>query len=250
MAQNEVATLKKGLLVLQLVQQRKGITLKEVMEELTLSKSTAFRMLTTLEDMGYIYKLQTHYYSHKPLQQARLEKRSEMDWASLQSIYQLAEQLQMSTYIGKVDGTDLVMAQVLHAPFEHAAEEEIGNRSKLHQSALGKVILANLDDVSLSTLLNELSLERATKNTFQDSQLFRYHLKAIQEDGYAFDDEERIVGIRCIAVPVFRNNHVIAALAIAAPANEISRSVIKSIATKLHVGSQSIATEIDTFLKK
>ena len=38
------------------------------------------------------------------------------------------------------------MTQVLHAPFQKSADEEIGNRSKLHQSALGKVILANLDE--------------------------------------------------------------------------------------------------------
>ena len=119
-------------------------------------------------------------------------------------------------------------------PFQESADEEIGNRSKLHQSALGKVILANLDEEELTSILDKLSLERATKNTFQDSQLFRYHLKAIREDGYAFDDEERIVGIRCVAVPVFRNKKVIAALAIAAPAEQISRSNIKQIASKLH----------------
>ena len=45
MAQNEVSTLKKGLLVLELVKQRKGITLREVMDELNLSKSTAFRII-------------------------------------------------------------------------------------------------------------------------------------------------------------------------------------------------------------
>ena len=64
MAQNEVSTLKKGLLVLESVKQRKGITLREVMGELNLSKSTAFRILTTLEEMGHVYKLQTQYFIH------------------------------------------------------------------------------------------------------------------------------------------------------------------------------------------
>ena len=154
----------------------------------------------------------------------------------------------MSTYIGKVDGTDLVMTQVLHAPFQESADEEIGNRSKLHQSALGKVILAHLEDEELTSILKKLSLEPATENTFQDSQLFRYHLKAIRQDGYAFDDEERIVGIRCVAVPVFRNKKVIAALAIAAPAEQISRGNIKQIAQKLNAGSKAITKEIEIFV--
>ncbi|MCM3397960.1 helix-turn-helix domain-containing protein [Oceanobacillus profundus] len=54
MAQNQVSTLRKGLLVLELVKQNEGITLAEVMKELHLSKSTAFRLLTTLEEMKYI----------------------------------------------------------------------------------------------------------------------------------------------------------------------------------------------------
>ena len=246
MAQNELSTLKRGLLVLELVKKQEGITLAEVMKQLHLSKSTAFRFLTTLEEMKYIYKIQTQYFFNPKMFSEETGERSSKDWASLRSIYQVAQSLQMSTYLGKVDGADLVMTQVIHSPFLNSADEEIGNRSKLHQSALGKVILAHLDKQSLGSLLGQMSLERATKNTFQDSQLFRYHLKAIQEDGYAFDDEERIVGIRCVAVPVFRNKKVIAALAVAAPADQISRTNIKHIATKLHTGSKAITKEIET----
>ncbi|MGJ9385461.1 helix-turn-helix domain-containing protein [Salipaludibacillus sp. CF4.18] len=172
MVQNEVSTLKKGLLVLELVKQYKGITLREVMKEQNLSKSTAFRILTTLEEMGYVYKLQTQYFIHHKMFCESFEKRSEMDWASLRSIYQVALNLQMSTYIGKVDGTDLVMTQVLQAPFQKSADEEIGNRSKLHQSALGKVILANLDEEWLASIFDKLTLECEQKIRFKTHNYF------------------------------------------------------------------------------
>lgn len=245
MKQNQLSTLKKGLLVLELVKQSQGITLAETMKELYLSKSTAFRLLTTLEEMNYIYKIQTQYFFNPTKFSEGVKKRSINDWTSLRSIYQVAKDLQMSTYLGKVDGTDLVMTQVIHAPFLNSENKEMRNRSKLHLSALGKVILAHLDKGKLEPLLDKMSLEPATTNTFQDSQLFRYHLKAIQQDGYAFDDEERIVGIRCIAVPVFRNKEVVAALAIAAPAAQISRNNIKYIATKLNSSSSAITKEFD-----
>lgn len=230
---------------MELVKQWQGITLSEVMNDLHLSKSTAFRLLTTLEEMNYIYKIQTQYFFNPKLFQEGTEKCSVKDWTSLGSIYQVAQNLQMSTYLGKVDGTDLVMTQVLHAPFLHTADKEIGDRSKLHLSALGKVILAQLDEGNLNALLGKMSLEPATANTFQDTQLFRYHLKAIHQDGYAFDDEERNVGIRCVAVPVFRNKEVIAALAIAAPAKQISRGNIKKIATKLNIGCKAVTKELE-----
>ncbi|MGM0900379.1 MAG: helix-turn-helix domain-containing protein [Bacillota bacterium] len=91
MAQNEVSTLKKGLLVLEMVKQRKGITLKELMHELNLSKSTAFRILSTLEEMDYVYKFQKQYFIHHKMFCESFEKRSEMDWASLHSIYKIPE---------------------------------------------------------------------------------------------------------------------------------------------------------------
>lgn len=248
MARNEVSTLKKGLLVLDMVKQRKGITLKELVHELNLSKSTAFRILSTLEDMEYVYKLQTQYFIHHKMFCESFEKRSEMDWASLHSIYQVAKNLQMSTYVGKMDGDNLVMTQALHAPFQRSAENEIGNRSKLHQSSLGKVILAHLKENSLASYLGKPSLEQATNNTFHDPHLFRYHLKSIRDEGYAFDDEERIVGIRCVAVPIFRHQEVIAALSVAAPVDQISCSNIKHIAKKLQVGSKAITKEIETLV--
>jgi IclR family KDG regulon transcriptional repressor len=97
----------------------------------------------------------------------------------------------------------------------------------------------------LRRYLDKMSMEPATQNTFQDPQLFRYHLKAIQDDGYAFDDEELTIGIRCVAVPVFRNGEVIAALAIGAPAAQISRGNMREIVTKLHAGSKAITEEIE-----
>lgn len=246
MASNEVSTLKKGLHVLELVKQFQGITLKEVMAQLQLSKSTAFRLLSTLDEMNYIYKIQTKYFFNHKIFCDNTEKKSQIDWASVHSLYQVVQELQMQTYLGEMDGIDLITTRILYEPFKHLTDKE--NRVKLHQSALGKVILANLDEETLRSLFSKISLEPATENTFQDPQLFYYHLKAIRQDSYAFDDEEQITGIRCIAVPVFCHEKVTAALAIAAPAEQISRRNIKDIANKLKKGSKSITKEIEALV--
>lgn len=249
MSKNEVSTLKKGLRVLEYIASNDGVTLNEVMTAQQLSKSTAFRLLSTLAEMNYIYKIQTHYYvkpNHIPNLRSNTQKN---EWTALNSLYKTAHDMDMSIYLGKTDGTDLVMTQVLHSPYNTPDQNEVGNRSKLHLSALGKVILAHLDEDALEAILSKLALEPATENTFQDSQLFRYHLKAIGSDGHAFDDEERNVGIRCVAVPVYRHDKVIAALAVAAPAEEISRSNISVLAKKLHSSSKDVTAELETLNK-
>lgn len=249
MTKNHSATLKKGLLVLEFIKKRLGTTLADVQREFELSKSTAFRLLTTLEDMGYLYKIQSQYYLNPNNFIDRTEKQSIRQWTSLNSVYQVAKNLQMSTYLGKVDGTSLVMSQVLHAPFESKADDEIGNRTELHQTALGKVVLAHYDEDKRKTLINQMQLEPATENTFQDFQLFYYHLKMIGEAGYAFDDEELAIGVRCIAVPVYRNGDIIAALAVAASPEEITKSNIKEVVSKLHHSSRSVTQEIEALDK-
>lgn len=90
MAQNQVSTLKKGLLVLEFIQQKKGATLADVIKEMKLSKSTAFRILTTLEEMKYIYKIQTSYFFNSHVFLDSNEAPAITDWASLHSIYQIA----------------------------------------------------------------------------------------------------------------------------------------------------------------
>lgn len=203
MSQNQVSTLKRGLLVLEWIKESSGVGLSDVMHEFKLSKSTAFRLLTTLEDMQYIYKIQTKYFLNPNNFMELSEQKAIRQWTSLNAVYQAALNLNMSTYLGKLDGTDLVMTQVLHQPYTTTAEEEIGNRTKLHQTALGKVILAFMNEEKLSATLASMYLEASTLNTFQDQQLFRYHLAAIRHDGYALDDEELNIGLRCVAVPVF-----------------------------------------------
>ena len=91
MTKYEVSTLKKGLHILELVKQHEGITLKEVTDQLSLSKSTAFRLLATLEDMSYVYKLQNQYFINHKMFCESFERRSAMDWVSLRSIYQVAK---------------------------------------------------------------------------------------------------------------------------------------------------------------
>lgn len=195
--------------------------------------------------MEYIYKIRTKYYFNPKHFKELSESALLREWTSLNSVYQLAQDMQMSMYLGKVDGTDLVMTQVLHKTYQTPTQEEIGNRTQLHQTALGKVILAHYDGKTTKSLLNQLSLEPVTHNTFQDPQLFNYHLKAINEDGYAFDDEELNIGLRCVAVPVFRDNKVIAALAISGSVEEIARGRVKEIVIKLHDGSEALTKEIE-----
>ena len=78
-----------------------------------------------------------------------------------------------------------------------------------------------------------------------DQELFSHHLDVIKKQGFAIDDEERFLGVRCIAAPVFRDSQIIAAVAIAGPSENIKRSLLRSLTRKVIEGSKEITNEIE-----
>lgn len=97
-----------------------------------------------------------------------------------------------------------------------------GMRVPLHCTALGKVILANLPDERVEEVVNRHGLPERTPNTITDEQTLREELAAIRERGYAFDDEERLLGLRCVAAPVARNeDDVVGAVSVSGPTSRV-----------------------------
>lgn len=247
MEKYEASTLKKGLQILDLLQANQALTLKEIYDDLTLSKTTAYRLIQTLERMDYVTKKGMRYSLSKS-KFFPSKKYTSVDWTSLKGAYQLGKQTGESVLIGTLQETELVMRQVIKPPFNEPYNPEIGNRSPAHLSAIGKVILAHLDMEEQQDLLSELSLIQATDQTFAEKDLFLHHLNVIEQQGFAIDDEERFVGVRCIAAPIFYENQIIAAVAIAGSDNSIKKSYIRGLTTKVVAASREITKEINLSL--
>lgn len=93
-----------------------------------------------------------------------------------------------------------------------------GMRVPLQTTALGKTILANRPREEVEELLDRRGLPEYTENTISDREELFDVLDQVRERGYAFDDEERIEGIRCVAAPITdENDRAIAAVSVSAP---------------------------------
>ncbi|MED1017037.1 IclR family transcriptional regulator [Bacillus atrophaeus] len=241
MKQYEVATLKKGLLILDALQE-KGMTLSEVIQTFSFNKSTAFRLLYTLEIMGYVKKIDNSYNLTNKLRPISTFYNSKANWLSVPPLHELSREVGETVYVGILYGTDVVTAQVVDGPHSMRAHTEVGDQAPVHLSALGKVILAFLDKTKLEGILKELTLVQSTKNTFADLHLLKEHLKVIRKQGYAVDDEETEIGLRCIAAPVIVEGNVISAVAISGPALRLNKKLDKTFSKKLIQCSSRIST--------
>lgn len=245
----EVSTLKKGLLILDVLRQKHSLTLTEIMEELSMNKTSVFRMLYTLEKMNYVLK-NNKYYQLNPhiFRDEHLYWHKDIQWASLVAPYQLARQEEITTYIGILEDCEMVIKNVISEPFEQPAFHAIDTRTPMHSSALGKVVLAHLSPKKQRELLNSIELNAFTTKTFYDYGLLIPHLQVIKAQGYAVDNEETNEGKCCIAVPIYVNEEVSGAIAIHGSTNQIKKTAIRSFAKKLGEASQQLTEEIHYLL--
>ena len=243
MSKYEVSTLKKGLQILDLLQEEKFLTLTEITKALELNKTTTFRLLSTLESMNYLIKKDKYFLLND--EKFQVERRDQsINWPELVTPYQLGVCGAEGVYIGVLKGTDLVMKQMIKPPFKEPYQPEIGDRSPAHISALGKVILANLMPTEQQEAFSLLPFQQATDNTFVDQEMFVHHLEVIKNQGFAIDDEERFVGVRCIAAPVFHENRVIAAIAIAGPIDKMKKTLLRGLTNKVIAVSKEVTKEL------
>jgi DNA-binding IclR family transcriptional regulator len=95
----------------------------------------------------------------------------------------------------------------------------------LQTTALGKTILANRPRSEVDAILDRHGLPEMTESTITDRGQLYEHLAAVRERGYAYDDEERVEGMRCVAAPVVDSDgRAIAAVSVSGPKSRMRGS--------------------------
>ena len=119
--------------------------------------------------------------------------------------------------------------------------ESIGTEDSLHCTAIGKSYLAFLDGHQRDVIIDQIELKRYTNNTIVTKKELITSLDEVRKAGYAIDDEECIIGIRCVASPILDYiSYPIASIGITGPSSRISVSnmerygkIIRDIAFRL-----------------
>jgi DNA-binding IclR family transcriptional regulator len=97
-----------------------------------------------------------------------------------------------------------------------------GERNPAHSTALGKVILAFLPDDEVEVIIEQYPLIKMTPKTITQKVHFLEHLAAVRERGVAFDLEENLDGVVCVAAPIFdQRGRVVAGLSVSGPASRM-----------------------------
>lgn len=208
------------------------LSLQEIADQLDIPKGSAFRMVATLETLGYLRQdLETKRYRVDigvlELGFACLSGLGYPDVA-IPHLQNLANDTHESASMAVLDDLDIVYIARASIRRVMSINLAIGSRLPAHSTSMGKVLLAYLDGEKLDDRLERMNLVQHTPHTIGEVEQLREHLQHVRETGYAINDQELEIGLRSVAAPVRdRKGHVVAAINVSTVAARQSESVLK-----------------------
>src|SRR5262249_54936099 len=144
--------------------------------------------------------------------------------------------------LGILDGHQVLYVDVMQSTHTFRLASEVGSRRPLHCTSLGKAMAAYLPAQELQDLLKSIKLERLTPKTIVQRSKFEKDLVRVRQRGYAVDDEEAVLGARCVAAPIAdESGKVVAGLSVSGPVTRITLARIGPLAALLKQAAVSIS---------
>lgn len=247
MNQYIIPNLSKTCEILKLLaRNQNGMTAREIEVETETPKTTTFRILKTLCDSEMAIKRENHFFAGPSLYEIGLAalrdyKLREMAIPVLQ---QLTGTTRLTSHLVIPSSRHSLILEVCDSPGPIRVASRPGTQTFMHCSAHGKIFLAYLFAGNLEEKMAELELPKLTPNTITTADQMKTETDLIKARGYSVDNEEYHPGVQCMSAPVFNlDGHVVAAVGITAPAEQINledQNIIQSVKDAAHRLSEKI----------
>jgi DNA-binding IclR family transcriptional regulator len=236
----------RAISVLEILARRGDARVTEVAAELSVHKSTAFRLLGALEERGLVEQDRDRGKYRLGFGVVRLAGAVFGRMDVIRSGRPVCERLARDSG----ETVNLAVAQSHHAinvdqvpgAFAIAAQNWVGRLTPLHATSSGKILLAHLDAERRAELLDAAGLARFTPLTVTDPVELDKQLTAACERGYATTVEEYEQGLNAVAAPIrSHRGDVLAAVSVSGPAYRLTPARMDQFAPTLLAGADEIS---------
>lgn len=238
-----VPALDKASRILALIaEQPHQLKLMELSKQLAIHKSSMFSMLHTMEELRWVVRDKADRYAigsfFGMVGGAYFKQYSLIDEFHREAEAakeRIGETIQLAT----LEGNKTLYLAKLEAPTPVRLVSEPGMTFPAHQTALGKMMLAGLDDASILELYPQEQLAAVTPYTLSTRADLLADLQQIRNRGFALDLQEAVVGFKCIAAAIHREGKIVGAVSCSMPQHhweekqEAARLEICSLAERL-----------------
>ncbi len=216
-------SLTRALTLLErLAEAPKGLQLTDLSYQLGMPAATVHRLLSTFEELNFVEQDTEQglwYIGLKAFTvgNAFLNRRDLVAIAR-PHMDALVEQCGETVNLGVIDDGEVVFISQVESREVMRMIVKLGSRSPIHASGVGKAMLANMSEQRIAKILERRGLARFTDKTIDNPKLLQQELERIRQQGYALDDEEHAVGLRCVAAAIFdENGQALAAISLSGP---------------------------------
>jgi len=227
--------LEKALDLLEVFLRQEGeIGISELARLSGLNVSTAYRIASTLVKRGYLSQSQSrgkYSIGLKLVEFGSAVKRAirvrEVALPVLERLNEIAEE---SVNLAVLDANEAVYIEHIESHYDLRMFTEVGNRVPLYCTGVGKVLLAYRGEEEMERYLNGRHLTPYTRNTITDIGKLRRELATIRREGVAIDNEEKELGVKCVAAPVRdQDGNVVAAVSISGPSARLTSGKVRKL---------------------
>lgn len=231
--------------IVEAIKDLEGATLTELSEAAGVAKSTVHRHLQSLRRHEYVVQEDDEYYIGTRFLELGEFARSRLDVYDLvqsrlrdiadetgERAQFLVEEHGYGVFVSKEAGENAVDAGA-----------KVGWHFPIHISAGGKAILAEMPEEDVRAIIDRHGLPEVTEKAITDEDRLMDELETIRERGYAFNDEESIIGVRAVGVSMCGpNNEVLGGLTVTGPSHRLEGEWFREEVPKLLLG---IANEVE-----
>lgn len=212
---------------------KRGWNISEMSRKLNIPKSTTHVLITTLDQLGYVRQSSRRFQlSTKMFGLGRnAVTENALPHIALPHLRWLMQETKLTAHVGILEKSQVVFVQKVDGPGIIKFDTYVGKCSALHCTALGKALLAYLGEEKIEALLANYSFDRFTKRTIASHTAFLNELARVRQQGFAMDDEEEELGIRCIAAPIFVAGNVVGAVSMTGTTTQIRMEEINKFIT-------------------
>jgi DNA-binding IclR family transcriptional regulator len=225
------------------------LSLTEICMRMGVHKSTVHRALMVLERNSLVERtsknrfrlgMKMYRFGTQAVEQLDLRR------FVFPFVHRLSDTVKETTHVGVLQDTSVIYLDYLEPSRRRVCNTvKAGSSNPVYCTAMGKAMLAFQPDHVIEQILSHVHFVSFTPNTIMNRDNLLASLKLVRSRGYAIDNEELEVGVRCVAAPLFdESDYAIAAISASGPVSRVTANRIPGIASQVQRCCQTIRASL------
>ena len=228
-----------------------GLSQSDLAERLALPRTTVYRLLATLVARGLVRRdplRKVYCLGFRCFEMARQAyAMPDLVAAAAMELRTLRDLTGETTYLATLDGREVISLERCDGAHSQRSAAVLGQRKPVHCTSQGKAILSAMPDAQRAAIVREAVLKPLTPLTITDRRRLQAELQITKARGYAIDDEEIVMGVRCVGAPIVdAAGEVRGAISVAGPAWRLTRERLELLGPEVAEAARRVGAQMQT----